>query len=271
MSQPNQYLEQFHHIPDAGLYEESSPYYFDTRLKQKHGVLLIHGFSASTYEFRYLMQLLKTDNIPFYTPMLSGFGIDNTKSLRHISSKDWLRDAMNAYTLLQNTCDEVSIVAHSMGCNLAIYLSQIYPVKKLILSAPYIIEKSSHKFLKKILLTPVLSQIMCFLNSSVKKNNKEDLEKIRKSGRFVYTKVPIQSVKALWSLIGKINLKVLHYKELHILCGKNDGTIEIESVLEKFRQNDHIYKFYSFEHSGHNILEDIEQTEVNATILKILQ
>lgn len=271
MSQPNQYLEQFHYIPDAGLYEESSPYYFDTRQKQKHGVLLIHGFSASTYEFRYLMQLLRQNDIPFYTPMLSGFGIDSTESLRHISSKDWLRDAINAYTLIQNVCDDVSIVAHSMGCNLALYLSQVYPVHKLILSAPYIVEKSNHKFLKKILLTPVFSQILCMLNSSIKKNDKEDLEKIRKSGRFVYTKVPIQSVKALWHLIGKINLKNLHYKELHILCGSNDRTIEIDAVLEKFRQNKHAYKYYAFKNSGHNILEDIEEADVNATIVKILE
>jgi carboxylesterase len=168
MPQNNIHLEHFNYIPDAGLYEESSPQFFDPREKHKHGVLLIHGFSASTNEFQHLTGLLQEKQIPYYIPMLTGFGIDTTDNLRHISTKDWLRDVINAYRLLSSVCEEVSIVAHSMGCTLALYLAQNYPVKNLVLSAPYIMAKSNQILLKKMLLTPGLSQIITLFRSSIK-------------------------------------------------------------------------------------------------------
>lgn len=271
MAQNNIHLEHFNYIPDAGLYEESSPQFFDPRSKHKHGVLLLHGFSASTNEFQHLTGLLKEKNIPYYIPMLTGFGIDTTEKLRHISTKDWLRDVINAYRLLQSVCDNISIVAHSMGCTLALYLAQNFPVDKLILSAPYIMPKSNQLLLKKLLLTPGFSQIISFFRSSIKKNSKNDLKKISESKRFVYTKVPIQSVKTLWALTDKIDLTKLHYGSLYVLSGKNDGTVEIDRVLKNFDVNKHSYKHILFDNSGHNILEDKEHLLAAKTVVDILQ
>jgi carboxylesterase len=270
MAQNNIHLEHFNYIPDAGLYEESSPQFFDPRNKLEHGVLLIHGFSASTNEFQYLTGLLKEKHIPYYIPMLTGFGIDTTEKLRHISTKDWLRDVINAYRLLQSVCNKVSIVAHSMGCTLALYLAQNFPVDKLVLSAPYIMPKSNQQLLKKLLLTPGFSQIISFFRSSIKKNSKNDLKKISESKRFVYTKVPIQSVKTLWALTDKIDLTKLQYGSLYILSGKNDGTIEIDKVLGKFNSTGHSYKHIEFENSGHNILEDKEHVQASEIVSNIL-
>jgi carboxylesterase len=270
MAQNNIHLEHFNYIPDAGIYEESSPQFFDPGNKHKHGVLLIHGFSASTNEFHHLTGLLKEKQIPYYIPMLTGFGMDTTESLKHITTKDWLRDVINAYRLLQSVCDEVSIVAHSMGCTLALYLAQNFPVKKLILSAPYIMAKSNQRLLKKLLLTPGFSQVICFFRSSIKKNNKNDLKKISESKRFVYTEVPIQSIKTLWALTDKIDLTKLRYGGLYILSGKNDGTIEIDKVLGKFDSTGHSYKHIAFENSGHNILEDKEHQQASEIIINIL-
>ncbi len=270
MPQNNIHLGNFNYIPDAGLYEESSPQFFDPREKHKHGVLLIHGFSASTNEFQHLTGLLKDKHIPYYIPMLTGFGIDTTEKLRHISTKDWLRDVINAYRLLQSVCDTVSIVAHSMGCTLALYLAQNFPVEKLILSAPYIMPKSNQQLLKRLLLTPGFSQLISLCRSSIKKNSKNDLKKISESKRFVYTKVPIQSVKTLWALTDKIDLKKLHYQKLAILNGKNDGTIEIELVLSRFDSAGHSYQLITFENSGHNILEDKEFLIATEAVAQIL-
>ena len=271
MAQDNIHLEHFNYIPDAGIYEESSPQFFDPRNNHKHGVLLIHGFSASTNEFHHLTGLLQERKIPYYIPMLTGFGMDTTKNLRHITTKDWLRDVINAYRLLHSVCDEVSIVAHSMGCTLALYLAQNYPVRKLILSAPYIMAKSNQQLLKKLLLTPGTSQLICFFRSTIKKNNKNDLKKISESKRFVYTEVPIQSVKTLWALTDKIDLRKLLYGEIYILNGKNDGTIEIERVLDKFNLAGHSYRLITFANSGHNILEDKEYVEATEAVVRILE
>jgi len=270
MTQNTIHLENFNYIPDAGLFEESSPQFFDPRKKLEHGVLLIHGFSASTNEFQHLTGLLQEKNIPYYIPMLTGFGIDTTEKLRHISTKDWLRDVLIAYRLLQTVCDKISIVAHSMGCTLALYLAQNFPVDKLILSAPYIMPKSNQELLKRLLLTPGISQIISLFRSSIKKNSKNDLKKISESKRFVYTQVPIQSVKTLWALTDKINLKTLHHNKLFILHGKNDGTIEIERVLSRFEKAGHAYQLITFENSGHNILEDKEYLTATEAVVKIL-
>jgi esterase/lipase len=63
----------------------------------------------------------------------------------------------------------------------------------------------------------------------------------------------------------------LRYEKLFILNGKNDGTIEIERVLEKFNLVEHTYKLITFENSGHNILEDKEYLEATETVVRLLQ
>lgn len=236
--------------------------YFDG--EKKHGILLLHGFSASPQEFRYIIPLLKENNIPFYAPRLTGFGIANVVTLQSVKAVQWLRDSLDAYDLLSQQVEEVSIIGHSMGGLLATLVSQQRDVKKLILSAPYLIENDNHAFKKKLLKTPGVLFLMGLFFPVVKKSSIE-----QNSDRFVYHAVPIQSIKALWDLHEMLNYEKIK-KDIFLLSGSLDNTTNMRLNKKILSEKNISFHKFEFEKSGHNILEDVEKEEVAKKIIEIL-
>jgi len=257
------HFKKFHYDEVSAEYEVAKPVgsFIGER---KHGVLLLHGFSASPQEFRFIIPLLKENNIPFYAPRLTGFGIANVVTLQSVKAIQWLRDSLDAYDLLNQQVDEVSIVGHSMGGLLAVIVSQQRSVKKLVLSAPYLVENENHSFKKKLLKTPGVLCIMSLFLPVVKKSSIE-----QNSDRFVYHAVPIQSIKALWDLHGLLNYERIK-KEIFLLAGSLDNTTNMSLNKKILSQKNIAFTKYEFEKSGHNILEDIEREEVAKKVIEIL-
>ena len=232
--------------------------------EKKHGVLLLHGFSASPQEFRFVIPLLKENNIPFYAPRLTGFGIADVTTLQTVKAVQWLRDALDAYDLLSQQVEEVGVIGHSMGGLLAALLSQQRTVSKLILSAPYLVENENHSVKKKLLKLPGVLCVMSLFMPVVKKSTFE-----QNSDRFVYHAVPIQSIKALWDLHGYLDYAKMK-KEIFLLAGSLDNTTNNRLNKEILSRENISFKKYEFEKSGHNILEDVEREEVAQKIIEIL-
>lgn len=236
--------------------------YFDG--EKKHGILLLHGFSASPQEFRYIIPLLKENNIPFYAPRLTGFGIANVVTLQSVKAVQWLRDSLDAYDLLSQQVEEVSIIGHSMGGLLASLVSQQRDVKKLVLSAPYLIENDNHSFKKKLLKTPGVLCVMSLFFPVVKKSTIE-----QNSDRFVYHAVPIQSIKALWDLHEMLNYEKIK-QDIFLLSGSLDNTTNMRLNKKILSEKNISFHKFEFEKSGHNILEDVEKEDVAKKIIEIL-
>jgi carboxylesterase len=232
--------------------------------KKKHGVLLLHGFSASPQEFRFLIPLLKENNITFYAPRLTGFGINDLSMLETVSAMQWLRDSLEAFDLLNQHVAEVSVVGHSMGGLLAVLLSQQRNVKKMVLSAPYLVENENHSFRKKLLKTPGILLLMSLFLPVVKKSSIE-----QNSDRFVYHAVPLHSIKALWDLHGLLDYEKIK-KEIFLLSGSLDNTTNNRMNTKILSAKNIALKKYEFEKSGHNIFEDIEREEVALKVIEIL-
>jgi len=232
--------------------------------EKKHGVLLLHGFSASPQEFRFIIPLLKENNIPFYAPRLTGFGVANVVTLQSVKAVQWLRDSLDAFDLLIQQVEEVSIVGHSMGGLLASLVSQQRNVKKLVLSAPYLIENDNHSFKKKLLKTPGILFFMSLFFPVVRKSSIE-----QNSDRFVYHAVPIQSIKSLWDLHGLLNYEKIK-KEIYLLAGSLDNTTNMRLNKKILSAKNISFHKFEFEKSGHNIMEDIEKDMVAKKIIEIL-
>jgi len=247
----------------TGQFEVAKPEMIFSK-NRKHGVLLLHGFSASPQEFRYLIPLLKENEITFYVPRLTGFGIHDLTKLETIKAVQWLRDALNAFDLLSRDVDEVSIVGHSMGGLLAVLIAQQRKVKKLILSAPYLVENKNHSFKKKLLKMPTVLFLMSLFMPIVRKSTFD-----QNSDRFVYHAVPINSIKALWDLHSFLNLASTK-NEFFLLAGKLDNTTNMQLNEEILNKNKISYSKYEFQKSGHNILEDVEHSEVAKKVIQIL-
>lgn len=247
----------------TGQFEVAKPAGFFSKEK-KHGVLLLHGFSASPQEFRFIIPLLKENNITFYAPRLTGFGLNDVSTLETVSPIQWVRDSVNAFDLLSQHVEEVSVIGHSMGGLLAVLLSQQRNVKKMVLSAPYLVENGNHSLRKKILQIP---GALCFLSLFLPVVKKSSVE--QDSDRLVYHAVPINSIKALWDLHGLLNFTKIK-NELFLLSGTLDNTSSMKANEKILSEKKISFRKYEFEKSGHNILEDVEREVVAKKIIEIL-
>ena len=268
-----EYYKQFTHIKETGNFEEVKPL-FNFNGEKEISVLLIHGFSASSSEFRFLTDEFKKNNISFYAPTLTGFGLDDYHLLYKIKYSDWLRDVVNAHDLLKGVSDNVIVIGHSMGGLLAFHLSYLRPLKKVIMTNPYLIVKSEHRFSKVLLLNPFMWGIIRTFNpilSKEKKGLKKESEISGISKRFAIPIFPLSIVWELWELLEKLDLKKISIEKLHIYFGKKDSTVLPQNVRGFLQSNKVLFSFTEYENSGHNILEDIENKDVIKSILEKIE
>ncbi len=90
------------------------------------GVLLCHGFTATTAEVRQLARALHEQNFTVSGPLLSGHG-SHPADLNRVSWRDWLACAEAAYRALAENCSRVVVGGESMGGLLALMLASRHP------------------------------------------------------------------------------------------------------------------------------------------------
>lgn len=83
------------------------------------GVLMIHGFSGSPAEMRYLGDNLHQRGYSVLGVRLSGHGT-NTAEMAETGYKDWIESAEDAFDRLSRKCGKVFVVGFSMGSLLAL-------------------------------------------------------------------------------------------------------------------------------------------------------
>jgi carboxylesterase len=90
------------------------------------GVILCHGFTATTAEVRLLAQSLLDDGYTIAAPLLPGHGTTPQDCNRH-SWQDWYAAARQSYLELARQCEKVVIGGESAGALLALRLAVDYP------------------------------------------------------------------------------------------------------------------------------------------------
>jgi carboxylesterase len=90
------------------------------------GVLLMHGFTATTAEVRLLGRFLHEHGFTVAGPLLPGHGT-TPQDCNRFQWKDWAAAAESAYRQLTSRCDNVFIGGESLGGLLALYLASGHP------------------------------------------------------------------------------------------------------------------------------------------------
>ena len=90
------------------------------------GVLLLHGFTATTVEVRPMASFLHDFGYTVSGPLLAGHG-HSPAEMNQVSWRDWLNSAEAAYQGLKDHCDHVFVLGESMGGLLALLLSAAHP------------------------------------------------------------------------------------------------------------------------------------------------
>lgn len=88
----------------------------------KIGILLLHGFSGTTHQFKELGPYLASKGFTVYAPLIAGHGT-KPQDLAETTSQDWKNSVKEAYLNLSKKVKKIIIIGNSFGGNLAFYLA----------------------------------------------------------------------------------------------------------------------------------------------------
>ena len=130
----NQYILN-PHLPGEDFFFSHTEY---SQGRASTGVLLIHGFTATTAEVRPMAHKLHQAGFTTAGPLLPGHGT-HPEDLNRTKWSMWVEKTKKSYEALSRHCHQVYVVGESMGCVLALELSRQHPeIAGLFLFAPAI-------------------------------------------------------------------------------------------------------------------------------------
>jgi carboxylesterase len=223
----------------------------------KIGILLFHGFTATTVEVRIMAKFLHDMGYTVRGPLLPGHG----KTVEEMNSFFW-QDLINCaednFQALSKNCDKIFVMGESMGGLLSLALSIRHPeIAGMMVFAP-------------ALIVPGLSKaewLWPFKSYIWKKNIDETMEW---QG---FNVVPLHAAAQLSKLQRKIrrNLEKVTVPTL-VFQGKLDRSIDLMSsvkVLETISSEEK--ELIWLENSTHCILLDNQLSDVEEICLRFIQ
>lgn len=97
------------------------------------GVLLVHGFTATTAEVRLMAKMLHTRGFSVAGPLLPGHGT-SPEDMNRYRWQDWYAAVEQAYLELEARCQRVVVGGESTGGVLALRLAALHPEISAVLS-----------------------------------------------------------------------------------------------------------------------------------------
>lgn len=163
-------------------------------------------------------------NFNIITVRYSGIGRVEITADTHPSWQEWLEQSRDAIKLAEAlTPDNIYVLGHSNGANIALLLSLEEKLNGLILVAPAVVEHNKHRFFKSVLTTPYLGHIIINLlkwwyhGDWNNKNNKNQYNQ--------YT-IPLAQVQNMWILQNKVKEYIQYNKPqqltINMIVNNND-------------------------------------------------
>jgi carboxylesterase len=224
------------------------------------GILLIHGFTATTAEVRPLAKKLFAKGYTISGPLLPGHGT-YPRDLNRVTWKDWVAEVEKAYQELRIHCTQVVVAGESTGGLLALYLVSRHPesVAALVYApALKIVISSWNKFLLH-LLAPFVPYMP----------KKDDDDGLPWKG---YTVNPLKGTIQLLRLQHQVKrLLPTIRRPVLIIQGRLDFTVDPE-VPETISNNIRsvIKEIHWMENSSHCVILDHELDQVTDITLRFL-
>jgi carboxylesterase len=227
------------------------------------GILLLHGFTATTAEVRPLAKLLHQDGYTVSGPLLPGFGTTPTEANR-CRWQDWARAALDAYQRLTESCLAVFVGGESMGGLLALHLaSQRSEIAGLLLYAPALKSYARFTPLAGLLLSP-------FIKTIHKKPVSTPTTDARWQGYQVY---PLPAATQLFKLARLVRQSLPEVDQpLLVVQGRRDFSVHpsVPDIIARKTRSE-IKEIHWMEHSTHCVILDDELDQVSHLTLRFLQ
>lgn len=233
------------------------PRYF--RGDGESAVLILHGFRSYPGILDYLSGRLHQAGHTVSVPRLPGHGTNVSDFLR-ATWKDWFRRCEDAFLDLRANFETIYIVGSSAGGVLALLLASRYPVTKLVLLAPAIINSN-----RLILLTGFFKYFIRRIKDDGKLDGHDmknpDVQYLADEyWRWMWPKPAHELFKL--QRRAKNRLKNIAADTL-ILMTRNDNTVPMKAaVLIEKKIRAEIVRRVVLEHSNHHLSNHVEKEQV---------
>jgi carboxylesterase len=237
---------------------EGSPFYWEAGLI---GVLLCHGFTATTAEVRLLARELHAHGYTVAAPLLPGHGT-TPQDCNRSTWQDWYASVEQTYQQLAAHCQHVVIGGESTGALLVLYLASNHPEASGILCyAPalrLILGRTTN------FLLSILAPFVTFVPKSPLADDNPWQG---------YTVQPLKGAvqlrrlqKVIYPILPQIRQPIL------ILQGRLDPTVNPESSQIIYDQvSSSVKELHWLEHSTHCVILDKEHDLAASLTLDFLQ
>lgn len=227
------------------------------------GVLLVHGYTATTVEVRLLGQYLHERDYTVLGPLLPGHGT-TPMEMNRCHWRDWAAAVKSAYDRLSSVCSKTFIAGESMGGLLALYLAAEHPeVAGVMTYAPALRVPSR--------IQPWLTEVLALFVSMLQKGRSDgSAADERWQG---YRVDPIPAARQLFRLQRVVGSRLERIVQpLLVVQGRLDQTVDSGVpcfILEHVRSSKK--ELYWMPHSTHCVLLDQEWEEVAVLTERFMQ
>lgn len=160
------------------------------------GCLLVHGFTASPQEMRFLGESLAAEGYTTLGVRLAGHGM-TLNDMQRARWSDWLASVEDGYHILRGICTHIVVIGFSQGGALSLRLCAGAEVDALVtISTPYTLPPDPRLKLLRPILKP-----LSVLVPSMPKGTGGWVDKTLASERVAYNAYPLRSVVELDSLL----------------------------------------------------------------------
>lgn len=215
------------------------------------GVLLCHGFTATTTEVRLVGRFLHERGYTVAGPLLPGHGT-TPQEMNRCRWEDWFAALESAYRELAARCERVFVGGESMGGALALYLASRHPeIAGLLAYAPALGVASSRRDKAFVRLSSV------WLSYRHKTPGLPSSSDAYWQGYVVH---PLRAVGQLLRLQRALRARLpLVRQPLLVVQGRLDRTVDLEAVERFYRCSPAAPKeFYWMGGSGHCVVLEHE-------------
>ncbi len=250
-----------------------TPFFLKQLKKSKTAILLVHGFSASPPEMRYLGDILFNAGHTVLGIRLEGHGT-SPYDLARFEWEDWFSSVERGYNLLSYYADKIIVIGFSMGGSLALHLAS-YNKNKLCgvvsISSPIIIRDTYGRY---FFLLPIINKINNLTRSFTEKETGviEFIPSDPENKKTNYKHMPLKGIYELMKLTNALRRELKNITcPLLILHASKDYEVDSESANIIYNESASTEKSLHFINTSNHVIVTPDYPEIYEKILNFLK
>ena len=194
----------------------------------RRAVLVLHGYTGSPLDLRYLAGRLADAGFAVSLPRLPGAGTE-MNDLSRTGRRDWRRRVYDAWLDLRAEYDDIAVVGYSMGGLLALDLATIVRPQALVLLAPAV-ETVARAIPYAPLLAP-FTRLIPEIGTDWDPDREENPD-ARAHGRRYWVRRDLRSLAQFARLQAEVRRKLRSVEApVYVASSDDDGTAATEASL----------------------------------------